>query len=142
MNSISLSRHRAMRLKIWQPLAINAMAFLIAAAFIVTSRWSDKQYTPDLAQDIPGLTIEQQPAGVHHQGKELIVTSVKSQGMAHEVGVEVGDVITSVDGQAVVSKRQLDDVIAANALPVVHLALRRGLAPVALDLPVADYPAK
>ena len=117
-------------------------AFLIAGVFIMTSRWSDKQYTSDLTQDIPGLTIEQQPAGVQHQGKELIVTSVKSAGVAYEAGVEVGDVITSVDGQAVVSKRQLDDVIAAQALPVVHLALRRGFTPVTLDLPAADYPVR
>ena len=73
---------------------------------VLTSQGAVRQNVPSEEQAIQGLTIEKQPYAEDHDLPDLIVTSVKSSGMTHDTGVEVGDVIEAVGGQPVVSTAQ------------------------------------
>ena len=114
----------------------------IGGVFLATSHLADNQYAEGHEQEIPGLTIEQQPNSSQPRVEKLIVTSVASMGPAHDAGIAAGDVIDSIDGRPVASMRELHAAMDTFAAPLVHLDLHRGRAAVSLDLPEAPQPDK
>lgn len=131
-----------MRWKLW-PVALGGVTGLaIGGVFLATSHLADNQYAEGYEQEIPGLTIEQQPNNSQPKVENLIVTSVASMGPAHDAGIAAGDVIDSIDGRPVASMRELHATVAAFAAPLVHLELHRGRATVSLDLPEAPQSDK
>lgn len=131
-----------MRWKLWPVVLGGISGLAIGGVFLVTSHLADKQYAQGYGQEIPGLTIEQQPNNSQPKTEKLIVTSVASMGPAHDAGIAVGDVIDSIDGRPVASMRELREAVDTLAGPVVHLDLHRGRAAVSLDLPEAPQPDK
>ena len=142
MNGLIIPADRIMRWKLW-PVALGGITGLaIGGVFLATSHLADNQYEEGYEQEIPGLTIEQQPNNSQPKVENLIVTSVASMGPAHDAGIAAGDVIDSIDGRPVASMRELHAAVAAFAAPLVHLELHRGRAAVSLDLPEAPQSDK
>ena len=131
-----------MRWKLWPVVLGGITGLAIGGVFLATSHLADNQYAEGYEQEIPGLTIEQQPNNSQPRVEKLIVTSVASRGPANDAGIAAGDVINSIDGRPVASMRELHEAVAAVAAPLIHLDLHRGRAAVSLDLPEAPQPDK
>ena len=131
-----------MRWKLWPVVIGGVTGLAIGGVFLAISHLADNQYAEGYEQEIPGLTIEQQPNKSQPKAENLIVTSVASMGPPHDAGIAAGDVIDSIDGRPVASMRELHAAVAAFAAPLVHLELHRGRAAVSLDLPDAPQPDK
>lgn len=122
------------------PVSLCALCGLaIAGAFLATSRWSDNAFAIAGDQQISGLTIEQQPSGTR---RALIVTSVSSQGPAHDAGIAAGDIVEAVDGRPVESTKQLRDFVKSKSATGFRVALLRGSTPFSLDLPAMREPVR
>ena len=135
MISSTLSGNRPTQPKMWPPFAADAAAFMIMGTVVLTSQWAVRQNTTTQERGIQGLTIEKQPYAEDHGLPDLIVTSVKSSGMTHDTGVEVGDVIEAVGGQPVVSKAQLEDAAEASNVPLIRVTVLRSGKRMTFDLP-------
>ena len=131
-----------MRWKLWPVVLGGITGLAIGGVFLATGHLADYQYAEGYEQEIPGLTIEQQPNYSQPRFEKLIVTSVASMGPAHDAGIAAGDLIDSIDGRPVASMKELHEAVAAFAAPLVHLELHRGSAAVSLDLPEAPQPDK
>ena len=131
-----------MRWKLWPVVIGGVTGLAIGGLFIATNHLADNQYAEGYEQEIPGLTIEQQPNKSQPKAENLIVTSVASMGPPHDAGIAAGDVIDSIDGRPVASMRELHAAVAAFAAPLVHLELHRGRVAVSIDLPEALQPDK
>lgn len=124
------------------PLRIVCVGALIAGGFVVASHLPMDGTSMPHSQDIPGITIEGVHIGKAGKHDAVVVTSVQSNGPAHNLGIRVGDVIELVDGQPVTTRRQLSDIIASHTAPQVHFQLMRDNAPVEVNLPAPPGPSK
>ena len=124
------------------PLQICMVGAMVAGTFVVASHWSQVGVSAPNKQEVPGITIEAIHIGKTGKQEAVVVTSVQSNGPAHDLGIRVGDVIELVDGQPVATRRQLSNIIASHSAADVHFGLMRGTAPVEVDLPLPPSSAK
>jgi membrane-associated protease RseP (regulator of RpoE activity) len=83
---------------------------------------------------LPDMTVEPASDPSSHDGQALLVTSVRSAGVAAQQGLRVGDLLEGVDGQPVSSLDDLARALRADGNIVLTLHLRRGDHPLDLRL--------
>ena len=142
MSSPAISYPNAIRLTLWPALAVAAAGLVIAGIFVATGQRPGQHYASALQPEISGVTIEQEPISDHSRDGALIITSVESDGPAHEASIEAGDRIILVDGQTIKSKAALRAIVEGNSTRSIHLRLQRGLVSIAVDLPVPHPPVR
>lgn len=72
---------------------------------------------------LSGLTLGALPAA----GGMVVVTSLKSHGQAEQMGVRVGDVVTSVNGRTVHNLTGLRKILRSQPMPVISVRFHHGI---------------
>lgn len=118
----SRRRHRIARLAALP--ALLAAALLAWLLFWPSPRLLCRLESVDMHPSSPlsGLTLGSLPiAG------GLVVTSLRSHGIAERNGVHVGDVVEAVDGRSVNSLAGLRKILKEQSGPIVSVQMRRGM---------------
>jgi S1-C subfamily serine protease len=119
---------------------------LIAIHSRIGSRLQDNLHVPvDVYSDtwdmlIQGFKIgERGRLGLETSSNSAIVSKVSQQGPADKAGVEVGDIITQVDGKPVTNRKEISSALATRyPYETITLKVRRGSNEVKIDVMLGE----